>query len=166
MRPPALDLKSCRVKKVFTNNVNTDNPGAASGSERSPLELEFGGLSPARLSIFNLEEPFPSPTLERPLRIRRRSTSSSVLSGVSGDNSMTSNPSHIAPRPRFIYSGPPLLMNPDGSVKSPHRTPNLIIKSTIKKVCPRKTFLKPLSELLSAQRYRVLYTIVEEPEEE
>ncbi|EGG11294.1 uncharacterized protein MELLADRAFT_90754 [Melampsora larici-populina 98AG31] len=149
MRPPALDLKNCRVKKVFTNNVNNVNSGAASGSERSPLELEFGGLSPARLSIFNLEEPLPSPTLERPLRIRRRSTSLSVLSGAAGDNSMTSNPSHIAPRPRFIYSGPPLLMNPDGSVKSPHRTPNLIIKSTIKKVCPRKTSLKPLLSIFS-----------------
>ncbi|KAH9815965.1 hypothetical protein DFH28DRAFT_1125475 [Melampsora americana] len=45
MRPSALNLKNCRVKKVFTNE------SFASSSERSSLELESGGLSPARLHI-------------------------------------------------------------------------------------------------------------------
>ncbi|KAH9820543.1 hypothetical protein DFH28DRAFT_923831 [Melampsora americana] len=70
MRPPALNLKNCRVKKVFTHNVNNETMSYSSGSERSPFESEFGGLSPARLSLFNLDDPVPSPILERPLRIR------------------------------------------------------------------------------------------------
>ncbi|KAH9820714.1 hypothetical protein DFH28DRAFT_953054 [Melampsora americana] len=70
MHPPSLNLKNCRIKKVFTHNVNNETISYSSGSERSPLELEFGGLSPARLSLFNLEDPVPSPILERPLRIR------------------------------------------------------------------------------------------------
>ncbi|KAH9817839.1 hypothetical protein DFH28DRAFT_1219665 [Melampsora americana] len=70
MHPPSLNVKNCRIKKVFNHNVNNETISYSSGSERSPLESEFGDLSPDRLSLFNLEDPVPSPILERPLRIR------------------------------------------------------------------------------------------------
>ncbi|KAH9814143.1 hypothetical protein DFH28DRAFT_1083153 [Melampsora americana] len=164
MRPPALNLKNCRVKKVFTNEVNNEDLSFASSSERSSLELEFGGLSPARLSMFNLDEPLPSPILERPLRIRRRVRN--VDSVVSANSPSTSQSSHIESQSPFRFSGPPLVMNPDGSVRSPHRRPALIIKSRIKKRCPPPLSRERLNALLSQQRKRRLYIIVEEVEEE
>ncbi|EGF99961.1 uncharacterized protein MELLADRAFT_68175 [Melampsora larici-populina 98AG31] len=205
MRPPALNLKNCRIKKVFTNNINDADASYASGSEQRSLELEFGGLSPARLAMFNLEDPLPSPILERPLRIRSPirnvfSEGSSVLPMVSivdvstycfqssihlltylsplcvssslsswySESFKTPDSSRIESQASSLYYGPPLVMNPDGSVQSPHRKPDLIIKGGIKKVCITELALIDLYFVLPPFEplKRVLYTIPEEPEEE
>ncbi|EGF98496.1 uncharacterized protein MELLADRAFT_95662 [Melampsora larici-populina 98AG31] len=178
MRPPALNLKNCRIKKVFTNNLNDADASHfltiillllqsyASGSEQSSLELEFGGLSPARLAMFNLEDPLPSPILERPLRIR--SPIRNAFSEGSAFLPMTPNSSRIESQAASLHSGPPLVMNPDGSVQSPHRKPDLIIKGGIKRVCITELALIDLYFVLPPFEplKRVLYTIPEEPEEE
>ncbi|EGG08569.1 uncharacterized protein MELLADRAFT_105025 [Melampsora larici-populina 98AG31] len=139
MPPPPLNLTTFRVKKVFTNDINDGYISGASANDRSAIESISSGPSSGFPS--NLERSVTSPILERPLRIKRRIKK--VIPVVPINNELESESSQPIQTPLMEsdsrgLSETSLIMNLDGSVKSPHRKPALIIRRKTKKTAPQE----------------------------
>ncbi|KAH9810670.1 hypothetical protein DFH28DRAFT_1184095 [Melampsora americana] len=132
MPPLPLNLNTFKLKKVFTNDVNDGYASASSGNEQSAIASASSGPSSGRQTV-------TSPTLERPLRPRRRIKK--VLSAeptneeLESESSQPNQSPQLEPEYRSL-SQKPSVMNFDGSVRLPHRKPALIIRSRSKKVLP------------------------------
>lgn len=141
MPPTPLTLTNCRVKKVFTNDISDGYMSGTSGNETSAIASTSSGISSGRQFPSNLDKTITSPTLERPLRIKRRIKR--VCPVITTKNELESESSQPSQTPPVDSGSPsisdrPSVMNLDGSVKLPHRKPALVIKRKIKKVHPQE----------------------------